>query len=233
LGGNCIWTCSARQPSGTSLRVKVVESMSDSRPGEKVLKGGLVDGRRHTDARSRPLIPLRPHSPPLHSKGGLERRARTARPASAPQSFLVDPLLGADERASKGVEHLVHLCAVDDQRGAESDRVAGNGAADEAFLLSQLHDLGAEALADIEALLGGLVLDELDAAKQADAARLADERMIAKCFQTRLEHRSDALDVADDVDALVDLERLHRNGAGYGVAGVGEAVRENAELLAL
>ena len=82
------------------------------------------------------------------------------------------------------------------------------------FLLGKARGLGADAELGIEALPGALVLDELQPADQADAARLADQRMIGQRLQPQLEDRRHALHVLDDFDALVDLDGLERHGAG-------------------
>src|SRR5690606_30176234 len=142
--------------------------------------------------------------------------------ALVPQAFLADPLFRPIERADERIEHFVDAVLIDDERRAERNRIASNGAADQALLLRELDDLRPDALAHVEALLGRLVLHQLDAGDEANTAGFAHERMIVERIEPRLEDRGNLLHMSDDVDALVDFERLHGDGAGNGVAGVGE-----------
>ena len=50
--------------------------------------------------------------------------------------------------------------------------------------------------------------------------------------QLRLQVRAHGLHVIDDVDLVVDLQRLHRDGGRYRVARIGVAVAEGADLVA-
>ena len=77
--------------------------------------------------------------------------------------------------------------------------------------------LGADALSHVERLAALLVRDQLDAADETDATRLADQRMRSERLQAAQERRRHLAHHADDVDALIDLERLDRDGDGDGM----------------
>ena len=85
----------------------------------------------------------------------------------------------------------------------------------------------------IEALLRRLVADDLDRADEADAARVADQRMIGVAADAGLHSRADAAHLRDDVALLVDLQRLERDRRGHRMRRVRVAVAEDAELVAL
>ena len=80
-------------------------------------------------------------------------------------------------------------------------------------------------------LLRRLVGDELDRADQADAAHLAHQRVVGEALARRslLQMRADFRDMADDVDLVVDLQRLDRDGRRHRMAGIGEAVAPGAD----
>ena len=78
-------------------------------------------------------------------------------------------------------------------------------------MLRAAHQIRGHASLRIEALLGRLVSDELDRGDQADAARLANQRMSAVTSDCLLQPRPDASHRGDDVALLVDLERLERD----------------------
>src|SRR3546814_13295000 len=75
-----------------------------------------------------------------------------------------------------------------------------------------------------------LVAHQLDRGDQADAAHLADQRMIGQLAQSRLEIRPDVVAHPPDQPLLLhDPQVLQRHRAGDRVAGIGEAVEELAE----
>ena len=74
------------------------------------------------------------------------------------------------------------------KRRAEGDRVADR-ADDQSFFVAEIGELGAERTRRFHRRLGRLVGDEFQRADQADAARLADERVIGETLQPRLELR--------------------------------------------
>ena len=76
----------------------------------------------------------------------------------------------------------------------------------------------------------GLVRDNVNRADQPDAPCLADQRMVGKRLQLLLQIWPDLPDLGEDVPLLVDFQGLDGDRCGYGVSGVGEAVREIAEL---
>ena len=47
------------------------------------------------------------------------------------------------------------------------------------------------------------------------------------------EARNDGLHMADNIVALIDFHRLHADGGANRMAGIGETMAENADLLAL
>jgi hypothetical protein len=98
--------------------------------------------------------------------------------------------------------------------GHRRDAVAADGAADQALLLGESAAPWPNAELALEALLGALVAHQLQRADQADAARLADQRVIGQRLQPQLEDRRHSLHVRDDLDALVDLDGLERHCAG-------------------
>jgi hypothetical protein len=81
--------------------------------------------------------------------------------------------------------------------------------------------------------LAGFVGHELDASHQPHAARLAHEWMTRKRLEPRLEVRDEPGRLPDNVVAFIDLERLERDGGGKGMAAIGEAIGEGADLAAL
>ena len=166
-----------------------------------------------------------------HLRGSIGAiRLRLLRPTEIPLGLR--PHLRLVQRPPQRVEHGVDLGAVDDQRRAQGDAVAADRPADQALLLGEARRLGADAELRVEALLGPLVAHQLQRADQADAARLADQRVIGQRLQPQLEDRRHPLHVRDDVDALVDLDGLERHRAGERMAGIGEAVRQHAVLAA-
>ena len=64
-----------------------------------------------------------------------------------------------------------------------------DGAHDQPFLLGEAHAAGGDALLGIESALARLVGDELEAAHQPHAARLAHQRMLAELLEMLLELR--------------------------------------------
>jgi hypothetical protein len=53
-----------------------------------------------------------------------------------------------------------------------------------------------------------------DAADEADTAGFTDQGMIGQCVEAELEHGRRRADLADDVEAFVDLEGLDGDGTG-------------------
>ena len=92
---------------------------------------------------------------------------------------------------------------------------------------------GPDAGLRVERALGGLVGHELDGADEADAARLADQRMVAERGEPGLELRRLARGLLGDALARVDFERLERHRRRDRMARIGEAVAEGADLAAL
>ena len=148
---------------------------------------------------------------------------------SGQQAFGLGPVQRLVEGALAAVEHFLDLGLVDHERRAEGEAVA-HGAGDEALFQGIGHGLGADALFGLEGSLGLLVLDQLGPADQADALGLADQRVVVQLGEAAQEGRRDLLDVLDDSVALVDLQRLDRDGAADGVAGIGVAVAEGCLL---
>src|SRR5215470_696827 len=95
------------------------------------------------------------------------------------------------ERAPRLVDQLVDLALADDQGWREGDDVAGHVAQDRAVRLSALDNKRANARLRVEARARLLVLDELQRADKADAARFADQRMLLQALQPCLQPRAD------------------------------------------
>ena len=94
------------------------------------------------------------------------------------------------ERAAEAVEQLVDLVRRDDERRADRDAVAAERAHDQPSSLSEADAGRARRRPSAsKARFVRLVGDDLEAADQADAARLADERMIGQRREPRLELR--------------------------------------------
>ena len=85
-------------------------------------------------------------------------------------------------------------CAGDDERRTKRQGVAGKRAHDQALRFGEGDAARADALLRLERLLGALVADHLEAADEAEAARFADQRMLAELLQAALELRSDRRD---------------------------------------
>src|SRR3546814_3178059 len=64
---------------------------------------------------------------------------------------------------------------------------------------------------------------------QADAARLADQRMVGQLAQARLEARRHRVHMAEDVAFLVEFQGAQGDRGGDRMAAVGEAMAERSE----
>src|SRR5579875_2280546 len=148
------------------------------------------------------------------------------------EALLPHPGIGVVESLFDPHHEIIDLRLGDDEGRTEADGVA-HAARDDAMGLGALARMDGDPVARLEGLARRLVLDELEAPDQADAARLADERMAAEAPQPLLEAGRHAAHMAKDVALLVDLERLERHRRRDGMAAIGEAVAEGADLLAL
>ncbi len=120
---------------------------------------------------------------------------------------------------------------VGDQRRRQLDhRVAAVvSAADQPALVELAGEEAAQQplrLLVVEALLGLLVLDQLDRVEVAGAAHVADDRQLIEGLQHLPELALLGADVAAEVLALEDVEVGHRDRCGDRVAGESEAVGE-------
>src|ERR1700694_191916 len=145
---------------------------------------------------------------------GLLIRAEWANAAVSRQAFFLDHRPGVVERLGEAAHHLVDLSLADYQGWAEGNDVAGHVAQDYTVMLRAANQIRGHTSLRVEALLGRLVADELQRADQADAARFANQRMLAVTADCRLQARSDASHRSDDVALLVDLERFERDCRG-------------------
>ena len=144
----------------------------------------------------------------------------------------------AQSRVHASVSTVRRICSISancsspaDQRRRELDhRVAAVvGAAVEARLEQRLRQEAAQQplrLVLVERLLGGLVLDQLDAEEVAVAADVADDRQVVEPFQVGPEQRGVVADVAVEVLALDDVQVGQRHRRADRVAAEGDAVRE-------
>ena len=79
---------------------------------------------------------------------------------------------------------------------------------------------------------GRLVLDQLDRAEEAVAANLADDRVVGQAPEPLGQVGPGLVaDLRDQAFLLDDAQVLQGDGAGHGMAGVGEAVEELAAFL--
>ena len=105
------------------------------------------------------------------------------------QALARDPIERLVQRPPEPVEEFVDFDNADDKRRRQRQHVADHRANKQAFLLGEMHGAGADAMLGLERTLAGLVGDEFHAADQAEAARLADERMLAERLEPGLEQR--------------------------------------------
>ena len=126
---------------------------------------------------------------------------------------------------------------VGDQRRRELDHgvAAVVGAADQAVLVQLAgHEAAQQLLALLvaEALLGLLVLDQLERVEVARAAHVADDRQV---LLELVEHAAELglllAHVAAEVLALEDVEVGHRHRGGHRVAAEGDAVGEHLRVV--
>ena len=87
--------------------------------------------------------------------------------------------------------------------------------------------------ADVERLFRLLVGNQFDCPDQADAAGFADQRMIAQLSQALLKMRRDRANMVEDSPLLIDFQRLDPDRGGDRMPGIGKAVSEDADFLAL
>src|SRR5258708_25614577 len=137
------------------------------------------------------------------------------------------------ERLAQAAEQVGQLGLVDDQRWADRDPIA-HVADEQAARHGLVVDLVAGAdRGEVERFLGLLVLHNLERTEHADAHRFADQRMVGKRLEVLLEDRAQPLGVAVQADLVIDLLRLERDRRRHRMAGVGKAVAEGADLVAL
>ncbi len=125
------------------------------------------------------------------------------------------------------IDQLVDLGVADDERRAHDDGVA-HGAHHQAVLDAEVADHQARGpLLLAEPRVGPLARDDLDAADQAERARLAHQRVIGKRGERPGEIGAHiAPHPLHQVFALHDLDVLQGHGRGGRVAGIGVAVGE-------
>src|SRR5581483_8299806 len=126
------------------------------------------------------------------------------------QPLLPRPGIGAVQGAPKAAEHFLDLVFAYDQGRTDRNGIAGEKAGNHAFLLSELHRSRSDGAPRIESATRGLVTNQLDSADEADAARLADQRMIAERAQQRLEARRLGGGGFEHAVARIDFQRLER-----------------------
>lgn len=129
-------------------------------------------------------------------------------------------------------QNSLDLVGIDDQWRRHHQRVA-QCAQQHAVALQH----GADLLGDLqfggEGLAGVFVGHEFQRRHQADAPRLADQRVSCECLDAGLERRGDFANVADDVQLVIKVQGLQRYRSGNRVTAVGIAMAEAAEGLAL
>src|SRR3954447_4006324 len=126
---------------------------------------------------------------------------------------------GLGEHLAEDLLHLVEVLLGADQRGSELDDGVAPvvGAAVETGVVEGPGQEPTEQLLGllvVEGLLGGLVLDQLDAEEVAVAAYVADDRQILEPLQRLAEPRLVLADVLVDLLLLEDVEVGHRDGGG-------------------
>ena len=119
--------------------------------------------------------------------------------------------------------------------GLKQSDVARHRAADHAVLLDQLGQAGRRSSPPGRSSgASSLSATSSIAGDQADAAHLAHQRMVGEAPAQLLLHvRADCADMLADVHLVVDLQRLDRDRRRHRMAGIGEAVAERADLVAL
>src|SRR5437879_1728087 len=100
------------------------------------------------------------------------------------------PVEGAVERTAEPVEHVVDFLRRNNERRTDRNRIARQGAGNQAFLFGKADAPPANALQHIECAFGALVGDQFEPGHQSDAARFADKRMIGEGHRARLELRN-------------------------------------------
>jgi len=91
------------------------------------------------------------------------------------------------KRARQAIEQLFDLGRADDKRRRQRHHIAHHRAHDQAFVLAEADGGRADTVLRIERTLGPLVGDQFQAADEPEPARFADQRMLAKRFEPRLE----------------------------------------------
>src|SRR5262245_25195456 len=122
------------------------------------------------------------------------------------------------DRLSQDADDAVHLLLRDDERRGEEEAIA-EVAADQALLLRQRDDTGADSQLYGERLVLLLVVYELDAGDQADAAHLADAVLAEQRPQSVLQLLAHRGRVLDEAFLLHNLEVLEGDGASGRVGG--------------
>src|SRR4051794_15321817 len=169
-----------------------------------------------------------PSVPAMSSRPQSETRSPTV---SIPRSLL-DALPGLGEHRAEHVLDLLELLRVADEGGRELDhRVAAIvRPADQAPPEELPGEIAPEEpfrLLVGEALLGLLVLDQLDGVEEPGAAHVPDDGDVAKPVEHGPELALLAQHVAADVLALEDVEVGQRDGRRDGMAREREAVGEH------
>src|SRR5262249_2225248 len=82
----------------------------------------------------------------------------------------------------------------------------------------------------VEGLPCRLVLDQLYGADQANATGLADQRMVLEAPQFTQENRRQGTYPIDDLALLIDLDGFQGDGGADRMAGIGDAMAEDAIL---
>src|SRR6185312_10946920 len=145
------------------------------------------------------------------------------------QALLPQPSLRLVDGLAIAREQVADLRLVDDERRTDRQRVAERSG-NQSMLLRARDGIGTDRELGVEGLLSLLVLDQLDAANQADATNLANQRMLGKLAQAALKRRRDAADLGQNVALLVDLQGLDCDRRAHGMTAVGVAMAESADL---
>src|SRR5690606_19595825 len=103
---------------------------------------------------------------------------------------------------------------------------------DQPAALTELHAFRCDRELRVERLLRRFVADELAAAHEPDAARIADERVRAELREPRLKVRRNTTHMIVELALLVDLERPQRDRRGDRMPRIRVSVPEKPYLAA-
>ena len=124
-------------------------------------------------------------------------------------AFLLGPVEAFVEGAAEAVEQVVGFVWRDDQRRAEANGVAANGAADQAFVLRERYDFRRRRRVCCRRIAWIFLSLTSSRPPIRPTPRASPTRGWSASFvQPPLECGRDLADVTDDVDALVDLDGL-------------------------